>query len=265
MLCYIIMGKRHTRHHHSSSVAKRLKRVERELEKDKPEVKTLDVLINPLTATGYQAVTNGGIWNGTTSVNYDLTSRFVQGLLNEGGNIDGNYCKLTSIDCRILLDAGSSTFTGASPPPTRRIRMMIVRVPNADTLTPADVQSQVLEYGTPATYGELASVSPLKRNSTINGGYDVMYDRVHLLTSANGSAATAIQPTSKTQKYVHFRKKWKNGLTLRFSGSGAGLVLEQNRLYLFAFAPSNPQAGAPAANWGAATISMVSRIRYSDE
>ncbi len=264
------MGKRHTRHHHSSSVAKRLKRVERELEKDKPEVKTLDVLINPLTATGIQSVVNGGIWNGTTSVNYDLTSRFVQGLLNEGVNIDGNYCKLTSIDCRVLLDCGEVSIVGNTPPPTRLVRLMIVRVPNADTLTPATIQSQVLEYGTPATYGQLANVSPLKRNSTINGGYDVMYDRVYLLTTATRASSTSAAPTSfspsgKTQKYVHFRKKWKNGLTLRFSGSGAGLVLEQNRIYLFAMDAANPAPALPDAAHGAASISMVSRIRYSDE
>ena len=270
MLCYIIMGKRHTRNHHSSSVAKRLKRVERELEKDKPEVKTLDVLINPLTALGYQVITAGGIWNGTTAVNYDLTSRFVQGLLNEGGNIDGNYCKLTSMDCRILLDAGDSNTAGTAPPPVRQIRLMIVRVPNADTLTPQMIQTQVLEYGAPTTYGKLANVSPLKRNSTINGGYDVMYDRVHLLTTSSTAASVAaapwiLQPSSKTQKYVHFRKKWKRGLTLRFSGSGAGLVLEQNRIYLFAMEANNPSVVAPAITWGAAELSMVSRIRYSDE
>lgn len=265
MLCYIIMGKRHTRNHHSSSVAKRLKRVERELEKDKPEVKTLDVLINPLTATGYQSVVAGGIWNGTAAVNYDLTSRFVQGLLNEGGNIDGNYCKLTSIDCRILLDAGVPAVVGTTAPPTRQIRLMIVRVPNADTLTPSMIQTQVLEYGAPLTHGKLANVSPLKRNSTINGGYDVMYDRVHLLTSSRAVVPGAIMPTDKTSKYVHFRKKWKNGLTLRFSGSAALLTLEQNRIYLFAMEASNPSFVAPAAGYGAATISMVSRIRYSDE
>jgi len=251
-----------TKRKHSHSVAKRLAKVEAELKKDKPEVKTLDIFLNPLTPAGTQPIFAGGINAGTGAapnlVNYDLCRGFVQGLLNTGGNIDGNYCKLTSMDMRIYLrNPGTAN-------PTAAIRLMIVRVPNASTLTPAEIQSQVLEYGVPGTYGDLAYVSPLKRNSTINGGYDVMYDRVHTLSSPVGLAGppvTAGNP-NKSTKYVHFRKKWKKGLTLRFSGSGAGLVLEQNRMYLFAMDPRN--TAPTAANTGV-ELSFINRIRYSDE
>ncbi len=242
---------------HHSSVSKRLAKVEREMEKDKPEVKTLDVLINPLTATGVQTINNGGIYNGVANVTYDLTARFVQGLLNTGGNIDGNYCKLTSIDLRVLL---TNPVNMNTPPPVRQIRLMIIRLPAAEATSPADVQQQVLEYGDPTTYGQLANVSPLKRNSTINGGYDVMYDRVHTLNRPDAN----FNP-NKSTKYIHFRKKWKKGLTLRFSGTGAALALEQNRIVLFAMEALHPTAAPAPATYGDATISLVSRVRYSDE
>lgn len=246
------------RHSHHSSVSKRLAKVEREMEKDKPEVKTLDVLINPLTATGVQSITNGGIYNGVANINYDLTSRFIQGLLNTGGNIDGNYCKLTSLDLRVLLTYPTNGV--ATYPAVRQIRFMIVRLPAGEQLTPADIQAQVLEYGDPVTYGQLANVSSLKRNTTINGGYDVMYDRVHTLNNP----ATGFNP-NKSTKFIHFRKKWKKGLTLRFSGSGAALALEQNRILLFAVEALHLGAVPVPATYGEATISLVSRIRYSDE
>ena len=104
---------------------------------------------------------------------------------------------------------------------------MIVRVPNASILTPVDIQQQVLEYGTPTTYGQLVNVSPLKRNSTINGGYDVMMDKIVRLTN------NVINP-NKSSAYIHFKKKWNKGMTLRFSGVAGTLTLEQNRIYLFA-------------------------------
>lgn len=254
------------RKHSSHSVSKRLAKVERELKKDKPEVKTLDVLINPLVATGQQQIFSQGINTGTTAApvwsNYDLTDGFIQGLLNTGGNIDGNYCKLTSMDLRIYLD----NFRGTTQRPTSAVRLMIVRIPDASALTPAQVQSQVLEYGAPATYGSLCYVSPLKRNSTINGGYDVMYDRVHTL-SATGTTAAGLQAANpvKSTKYVHFKKKWAKGLTLRFSGSGAGLVLEQNRIFLFAMDPRNVFSNTAPINSNGVSMSFVNRIRYSDE
>ena len=238
----------------SKTFSKRLAKVERELKQDKPEVKTLDHLLNPLSATGTQVIGNAGIYNGTTQVNYDLTRGFIQGLENTGGNIDGNYCKLISMDLRIYLD---NSEVPASRP-VAKVRLMLVRTPNAEALTPVQIQEQVLEYGVPATYGQLSLVSPLKRNSTINGGYDVMYDRVHTLTA--GSGAGSNNPLGSTKK-IHFRKKWKSGMTLRFSGVAGALALEQNRIYLFAFDPDNPGLGPTTG----CTISFINRLRYSDE
>jgi len=233
---------------------KRLAKVEATLQKDKPEVKTLDVLLNPLTASGTQFVYAEGIGNPPTGpANYDLTRGFIQGLENTAGNIDGNYCKLTSMDLRILIQNDKS----ATPQPTpsvRKIRLMIVRVPNASILTPVDIQQQVLEYGTPTTYGQLVNVSPLKRNSTINGGYDVMMDKIVRLTN------NVINP-NKSSAYIHFKKKWNKGMTLRFSGVAGTLTLEQNRIYLFAMDAENPVS---ALN-GGAELSFVNRLRYSDE
>lgn len=250
----IIMPKR-------NSVSRRLARVERELEQDKPEVKTLDVLINPLSPS-QQIITQQGIFNGTTFSNYDLTRGFTQGLLNDQGNLDGNYCKLTSLDMRIYLDnTQNDLVTTPLQSQNAQVRLMIVRVPAAEILTPADIQTQVLAYGDPTTYGALCNVSPLKRNSTINGGYDVMYDRVHSLTTPE-SSATSTGSSVKSTKYVHFRKKWKKGLTLRFSGSAAALTLEQNRLYLFAMDSTNLIGGA---SLNGCRLSFVSRIRYSDQ
>ena len=235
-----------------SSVSKRLARVERELKQDKPEVKTLDVLLNPLTSTGSQAIYSTGINVGTPAVpvfgNYDLTRGFIQGLQNTGGNIDGNYCKLTSMDLRIYLKNSRTAAKAAA------IRLMVVRVPAAEQLTPADIQTQVLEYGAPSTYGELSNVSPLKRNSTINGGYDVMYDRVHTLSLDTENPV-------RSTKYIHFRKKWTKGMTLRFSGVAGALSLEQNRIYLFAMDALNPFSGPDTG----VLLSFINRVRYSDE
>lgn len=236
-----------------NNVAKRLAKVEAVLKKDKPEVKSLDVMINPLADE--QNIYSDGIWNGTALIAYDLTDGFLQGLQNTGGNIDGNYCKLTSMDLRVLLTTKAGD--GTAQPHLHKIRMMIVRVPAGDTLSPSDIQGQVLEYGHPATYGELANVSPLKRNSTINGGYDVMYDRVHLLS------ATTTNP-QRGYKKVHFRKKWTKGLTLRFSGVAGTLTLEQNRIYLFAMDTMNGTQAAPHAA-AESYISFINRVRYSDE
>lgn len=250
-----------------NSVSRRLARVEREIAMDKPEVKTLDVLLNPL-APSQQLITTEGIYNGTTYANYDLTRGFVQGLQNDAGNLDGNYCKLTSLDMRILLD---NSVRGVNPPTgpsvNAQVRLMIVRLPAAETLTPADIQTQVLAYGDPATYGALSNVSPLKRNSTINGGYDVLYDRVHVLTAPQDISTPNPGTGSvvKATKYIHFRKKWKKGLTLRFSGGGTTipLTLEQNRLYLFAMDMTNLSGVTPPIS--GCKLSFVSRIRYSDE
>jgi len=245
-----------------NSVSRRLARVERELKQDKPEVKSLDVLLNP-TLPSQQIITRSGIWNGTTYANYDLTRGFQQGLLNDQGNLDGNYCKLTSLDMRIYLDNTGNTLPSTLPiiSTNAQVRLMIVRLPAAEILTPADIQTKVLAYGDPATYGALCNVSPLKRNTSINGGYDVMYDRVHILTTPL-TTPSLTGSMVKASKYVHFRKKWKNGLTLRFSGSGTGLDLEQNRLYLFAMDATNT-ATSPATS--GCRLSFVSRIRYSDE
>ena len=235
----------------NGSVSKRIAKIEREMEKDKPEVKTLDVLTDPI-GTGIQYIQAGGIYNGTGLVTYDLTNGFVQGLLNTGGNIDGNYCKLTSMDLRILLTYPTA-YAGTDN--VSRIRLMIIRLPATATLTPVDVQRQVLEYGDPGTFANLTLVSPWKRNTSINGGYDVYYDKVHLLTGP----ALQLDP-AKSQKYIRFKKKWKEGLTLRFSGPP--LTLEQNRIFLFAMDPLHNPAAIGAIG---PTISFINRIRYSDE
>lgn len=240
------MGKKRGK---NSSNSKRIAKIEKEMKKDEPEVKTLDVLLDPI-GTGSQFITSLGITNGTALVNYDLTNGFVQGLLNTGGNIDGNYCKLTSLDMRILLNFGSGY-----APNNARVRLMIIRIPAGTALTPVDVQRQVLEYGTVATYGKLSLVSPWKRNTSINGGYDVMYDKTHFLTNPNQDYAP-----QKAQVLIHFKKKWATGLTLRFSGPP--LTLEQNRIVLFAMDPSN--TGGVGVTTGV-TISFINRIRYSDE
>lgn len=253
------MGKKHKK---NGSLERRIKKVESEMKKDKPEVKTIDILLNPLTATGIQSISSWGIWNGLAYTNYDLTRGFVQGLENSGGNIDGNYCKLTSMDLRVLFQFPASQAT----PAYRKIRFIIVRTPDGSLLTPTEVKEQVLEYGEPFTHGELTMVSPLKRNTTINGGYDVMYDHVHILTNpgVSGAASNTNNP-EKSTKYIHFHKKWKKGLTLRFSGVANNLLLEQNRIQLFAMG-SNYQGvvtSAPVAT--SVNISFISRIRYSDE
>lgn len=242
------MGKKRGK---NSSNSKRIAKIEKEMKKDEPEVKTLDVLLDPI-GTGAQFITSLGINNGTALVNYDLTNGFVQGLLNTGGNIDGNYCKLTSMDLRILLTYPTA-YAGLDN--VSRIRLMIIRLPATATLTPVDVQRQILEYGTPATYNNMTLVSPWKRNTSINGGYDVYYDKVHLLTGP----ALQLDP-AKSQKFIRFKKKWAEGLQLRFSGPP--LTLEQNRIFLFAMDPLNNPAAIGAVG---PTISFINRIRYSDE
>lgn len=236
-----------------SAINKRLAKVEAELKKDKPEVKTIDVLLSPLTVSGTQLIWASGIDNGTDKVNYDLTDGFIQGLLNTGGNIEGNYCKLTSMDLRIQLqNVANATGTTQPSRAVRKVRLIIFRLPNASVITPAIVQTEILEYGAPGVYGQLCNVSPLKRNSTINGGYDIMLDKTIMLNDQT------LNP-NKSTKYIHYKKTWKKGLQLRFSGSGAGLNLEQNRIYLFAMDSDN-RMGQPGVH-----ISFINRIRYSDE
>ena len=258
-LIYHYMGKKH---HKNKSLERRLNKVEAEMKKDKPEVKTIDILLNPLTATGVQSISSWGIWNGVGYGNYDLTRGFIQGLQNTGGNIDGNYCKLTSMDLRVLFQYPADT----AGPAYRKIRFIIVRTPDGTLLTPEGVKNQVLEYGEPQTYGDLTTVSPLKRNTTINGGYDVMYDRVHILTcpGVSGAASNTNNP-EKSTKYIHFHKKWKKGLTLRFSGVANNLLLEQNRIHLFAMGSDYQGIVTSAPVASSINISFISRIRYSDE
>jgi len=164
--------------------------------------------------------------------------------------LEGNYCKLTSMDLRIMLENVNH------PNNYSRIRVMVIRLPNASNLSSNDVFNQVLEYGLPATYNKKSYCSPLKRNSNINGGYDVMYDKlVHL------SAPGATYAPQNAIKFLRVKKKWKKGLDLRFSGSGGALSLERNRIYLFAYDIDVTPTGVG----GSSKISFISRMKYLDE
>lgn len=240
-----------------NSIKKRVDQLERDAKKDKPETKTLDVLLNPIGPVNYQGIYSAGIQvSGAVPVgvyaNYDLTRGFLQGLQNDDGNIDGNYCKLLQLDIRILLNNVGL----AAGPGLRRVRLMMIMIPAASLLTPVDVQNQVLAYGDPAIYGPLAYCSPLKRNTTINGGYDVWHDSVYTLTNAQKDFAP-----QNSSKVIRIKKKFTKGLELRFSGVAGALALEQNRIFLFAYDPTNNYN--PAAP-DAVALSFISRIRYSD-
>ena len=229
-----------------ASLAKKVARIEQTLKKEKPEVKSADVLNDDGNG---DPITIDGPYNGIGNAPYDITGDFIQGVQNMS-QLEGNYCKITSMDLRIMLENVNH------PSNYSRIRLMVIRVPNAGNLSSADIFRQVLEYGLPATYNKKTYCSPYKRNSNINGGYDVMYDKlVHL------SAPQATYAPQNAIKFLRFKKKWKNGLDLRFSGSGASLSLERNRIYLFAYDIDVTPTGVG----GCSKMSFISRMKYLDE
>ena len=231
-------------------VRKELRKVQQELNKTKPETKVLDIFNTDLNG---QYIGQKGIFQTTSFETVDLTGKFVQGLENIAGNIEGNYCKLTSMDLRVQLINVNSANT------VDRVRLMLIRIPAGSTLSSADVAQQVLEYGDVTTNGQRSLVSPYKMNSAIAGGYDVMYDKVHYLTSQ-----TATYAPEKAMKYVRIKKEWKKGLELRFEGGGtAALTCKQNRIFLYAFDPIAPAGPIPPV--AGSKITWVSRLRYLDE
>lgn len=229
----------------SKALAKRVQKLEQERKKAKPETKTVDVAS---TDSSGDAITVAGPYNGTTNIAYDLTHGFIQGVQNQG-QLEGNYCKLTSMDLRIMIDNVDH------PSGTAKIRLMVVKIHNGQTVSISDLLSQVLEYS-PSAANQKAYVSPLKRNSTINGGYKVLYDKC-----LNVSSKTATYAPQNAIKFLTFKKKWKKGLPLRFSGVTNSLDLEQNRIYLFAF----DNDVVPNGSAGSCNLSFVNRIRYMDE
>lgn len=230
----------------TAQLAREVAQLKKQMKENKPETKTVDVL--SVSGSG-DPITIQGPYNGVTNAPYDLTGLFVQGVQNQG-QIEGNYCKINQIDLRILLQNVNH------PSNYAKIRLMLVRVPSAQNLTYVDILREVLEFGDPSLYNQKSYVSPYKRNSSINGGYDVMMDKVITLSSA-----VATYAPQNASKYIRKTFKFKNGLDLRFSGVAGSLALEQNRIYLFAFDGDV----APTGTGGACNISFISRIKYSDE
>lgn len=234
----------------NSSVSRsEFNKLKKEVNQNKTETKVLDIISQNLDG---QYIGQKGMWNGASFEVVELTRGFSQGLLNTDGNIDGNYCMLRSMDLRIQMINVNSANT------VDRIRLMLIRIPSGSDLTAADVQQQILAYGDVASYGQRSLVSPYKMNTEIVGGYDVMYDKVHYLTSQ-----TATYAPQDAYKYVRIKKEWKNGLELRFDGTPGALVAKQNRLFLFAFDPIAPAGPIPPV--AGSKINFVNRIRYTDE
>lgn len=233
-----------------NALRKEVNALKRKAELDEPETKVSDTFSS---LVGGDYITNKGIWVNPNSGAIDLTRTFVQGLLQTGGNIEGNYCKIKSMDLRLQLINENAVDT------VSRVRVLMVRAPGGQQLSAADILTQVLEYGNGPTYGQKAYCSPYKMNSTIAGGYDVMMDKMCYLTSQ-----TATYAPERAFKYIRFKKSWKKGLELRFSGTANALTLEKNRIYLIAFdvgaidtSPVSPTQGSK--------ISFVNRIRYVDQ
>ena len=229
-----------------ASLAKKVAKIEQTLKREKPEVKSSDVLS---TDGNGDPITIAGPFLNPGNAPYDITGKFIQGVQNMS-QLEGNYCKLTNMDLRIMLENVNH------PGNYSRIRVMVVRLPNADTISSTTFFNQILEYGLPATYNKKTYCSPYKRNTTINGGYEVMYDKlVHL------SAPGATYAPQNAIKFLRVKKKWKNGLELRFSGSQNSLSLEKNRIYLFAYDIDV----APNGVGGSSKISFISRMKYLDD
>lgn len=230
----------------NTTLAKKVAKIEETLKKEKPESKSTDVV--NIDGNG-DPITIAGPYNGVGNAPYDITGKFIQGVQNMS-QLEGNYCKLTSMDLRIMLENVNH------PSNYSRIRVMVIRLPNAVNLSSTEIFQQVLEYGLPQTYNKKSYCSPKKRNSNINGGYDVMYDKlVHL------SAPGATYAPQNAIRFLRVKKTWKNGLLLRFSGAQNALSLEKNRIYLFAYDIDV----APNGTGGCSRMSFVSRMKYLDE
>ena len=233
-----------------NALRKEVNALKKKAELDEPETKVSDTLSDLIDG---DYITNKGIWVNPNSGAIDLTRTFVQGLLQTGGNIEGNYCKIKSMDLRLQLINKNAVDT------VSRVRVLMVRAPGGQQLSAADIATQVLEYGNGPTYGQKAYCSPYKMNSTIAGGYDVMMDKMCYLTSQ-----TATYAPERAFKYIRFKKTWKKGLELRFSGTANSLTLEKNRIYLFAF-DTGAIDTSPVAPTSGSKISFVNRIRYVDQ
>lgn len=230
----------------SNTLAKKVKKLEQQFRLTKPETKVSDTL--NVDGNG-DPITIAGPYNGLSNAPYDITGKFIQGVQNMS-QIEGNYLKITSMDLRVMLENVDH------PGNYSRIRIMVVRIPNAVNLQVNDFFNNILEYGLPATYNKKSYCSPFKLNSNINGGYEIMYDK--LVSLAAPSATYAPQDAIK---FLRIKKKWKNGLELRFSGSQTSLSLESNRIYLFAYDIDV----APTGAGGTSRLSFINRVRYTDE
>ena len=233
-----------------NALRKEVNALKNKVQLDEPETKVSDTF-SSLSDGDY--ITDKGIYVAPNSDAIDLTRTFVQGLLQTGGNIEGNYCKIKSMDLRLQLINKNAVDT------VSRVRVLMVRAPGGQQLSASDILTQVLEYGAGPVYGQKAYVSPYKMNSTIAGGYDVMMDKMCYLTSQ-----TATYSPNGAYKYIRFKKSWKKGLELRFSGTANSLTLEKNRIYLIAFDVGAPDT-SPLAPTSGSKISWVNRIRFVDE
>lgn len=240
------MGRKPKKWKGKNSLAKKVAKIEETLKRERPEVKSVDTL--NVDGNG-DPITIAGPYNGVGNAPYDITGSFLQGVQNMS-QLEGNYCRLISMDLRMMIENRNH------PGNFSRIRIMIIKVPNAGNLSSQDIFNHVLEYGDPVVYNHKTYSSPYKRNSNINGGYEVMYDK--LLHVAAPGATYAPQDAVK---YLRFRKKWKKGLELRFSGSQNALSLEKNRIYLFAYDINV----TPTGQGGSSRLSFINRMRYLDE
>lgn len=240
------MPKTNKRWKGKNTLAKKVAKIEETLKKERPEVKTVDTLNRDGNG---DPITINGPYNGIGNAPYDITGDFIQGVQNMS-QLEGNYCRLTSMDLRMMVENVNH------PGNYSRVRLMIIRVPNATNLSYNDIFNQVLEYGSPALYNKKTYSSPLKRNTNINGGYDVMYDKlIHV------SAPGATYAPQNAIKYLRFKKKWKKGLELRFSGTQNSLSLEKNRIFLFAYDIDV----APDGTGGSSRLTFINRMRYLDD
>ena len=82
----------------TTTLAKKVAKLEETLKKEKPEAKSTDVL--NVDGNG-DPITINGPYNGVGNAPYDITGKFIQGVQNMS-QLEGNYCKLTSMDFRFI-------------------------------------------------------------------------------------------------------------------------------------------------------------------
>lgn len=117
---------------------------------------------------------------------------------------------------------------GVANDPNNQVRVLIVENLGFDTATDLDI-SDVLEFSSYATHGDLVFSSPYKSRGTNTKLYRVHYDKVHKLSNQGKGA-----------QYSDIRKRIKYGKTGKvcmFSGSG-NTTPNNHRLCVFAISDS---------------------------